>query len=439
MPERTFFLFLLHFGNNPFSEESLGSSLSANQADITKVGIARFLLVFLISGVLAAFSLFPAETHADKIEKAPATTVIMDELRDGFDWRFKVVGYGLYQRPANSLINYNNRLNIKRYEGHLDFRPDISFNFRKLAIDLKPRLNLSWSWWKEGKKDGEDDFDYTVAINYWLVRYMFTPSLFASYGREDLQWGPSYLISPSNPFRKDFKPDTPWLETPAMDYGKIIWAPNSSWSVSIISNIDKGRSKIGEPRPDDIGDFERRYAIKADFTGHQVFLSVIPSLGEYDHWEMGFYGGWNTTDATLIYGEGNVADDDFDFLIGGSFTMEMGPIIALEYYRNQNGCTDPLHECLLDAAVLENNELLKRENYILVQFVDRHIWDQVNIILRWVIGLDDHSDFTSATFEYEIGDHAKIFTRGDFYHGAGDGEFGSILEYSLTGGLEYSF
>ena len=75
-----------------------------------------------------------------------------------------------------------------------------------------------------------------VFVNEWFFRYRLTDRFFASYGRENLQWGPSFLISPSNPFIERNGKNNPYLEVPGLDYAKINWIVDSSWSAQLIAN-----------------------------------------------------------------------------------------------------------------------------------------------------------------------------------------------------------
>jgi hypothetical protein len=47
-------------------------------------------------------------------------------------------------------------------------------------------------------------------------------NLYLSYGRENLQWGPSYLFSPSNPFFHDNGRSNPKKEIPGMDFARLV-------------------------------------------------------------------------------------------------------------------------------------------------------------------------------------------------------------------------
>ena len=188
-------------------------------------------------------------------------------------------------------------------------------------------------------------------------------NLFVSYGRENLQWGPSFLFSPSNPFFQDNGRRNTYLEVPGMDFGRLVWMPASVWSLSFIANTDEGLNKTtgpgaflsSAPPPP----FERTYTIKADYTGREAYASLILSRRADDENLLGFYGGWTVSDAVLLYTEGVVSqgsrglypvEDRFSpfgasmaqahehsssldpvMLLGGSYTFESKGILTLEY------------------------------------------------------------------------------------------------------------
>jgi hypothetical protein len=362
------------------------------------------------------------------------------ELLDGFKWRFNTLGFGIYQKPeTDSVVNANNRLNINRYQAEIDLRPDFELTFRRLEMSIKPRWEFTWKKWADGGiNDGDDEFDERLFVNEWLVRFMAVEQLFLSYGRENLQWGPSYLISPSNPFNKNNGKDNPKIEVPGLDYGRAVWIPSYSWTVSFIANTDEGEEEF-------FREFDPTYALKIDYTGSDKYFSLIPSYRESGDYQLGFFGRWSATDAFLIWGEGNVlldTDDedlnsgDVKLLVGSSYTLEIGPTLTLEYYYNESGCTDAVQECIPPVGNANLDDILIRKNYLLAQYVDTNVWDALDIVVRFIWDLDDNSNRTIGIFEYEINNYVNLFAIGNYYSGNGDDEFGSILNYSIFAGVE---
>ena len=165
---------------------------------------------------------------------------LSDELVEGFDARINLVGFGTYRKVADSAVNRGNIFLIPRYQLEADFRPDFYLNFRRLDLIFKPRFEVRRLWVEDGILEGSADTEDDVFVNEWLARIRLNDMLFASYGRENLQWGPSYLLSPSNPFNRHNGRNNPELELPGMDFARLVWIPNDRWTASFIANLGEG-------------------------------------------------------------------------------------------------------------------------------------------------------------------------------------------------------
>ena len=409
---------------------------------------------------------------------------LWEELSDGFECSVRTLASGTCQDPANSTQNPDNDFfQIPRYLADLELRPDFYLNFRLLELSAKPRVNLEWRAWEEGDREGETDWDDECFVNEWLARIRVTESLFISYGRENLQWGPSYLFSPSNPFFRDNGRRNPKREVPGMDFARLVWLPGLSWTISLIANLDEGRQEF------QFIEFEKTYALKLDYTGQEAYISMILSHKEHDRNRLGVFGGWTATDALLLYGEGTIAkgtdalypekaNNPFSasmeaidnensslkgiVLIGGSYTLEMGPTLTMEYVYNSPGYSDSeakdyyslrknasdafdllgptgdLSKLTLSQTVDPGLRFLRR-NYIMFQYNHNDIWDILDLTFRWTQNIDDGSGQFISIVEYFVGEHTQLFSIGTVNSGAGDTEFGSILNYQWMIGLEYTF
>jgi len=318
---------------------------------------------------------------------SPEFEGFVSELKDGFGYVVKVLPFGTTQLPTrDSTQNPNNDfLKIPRYTGNLHLRPDFYLRYRGLRFMAKPRLEAQWRQWDEGDFAGETDTEVDTFVNEWLVSANLPGGFFVSYGRENLQWGPSYLLSPSNPFFRDNGRANPYREVPGSDFARVVWVPSSGWSFSFIANVDEGRQEfISEDfsLPPVVADFiedrlditprefEPTYALKVDYTTYRKYLSVIASYREHDRGHLGAFGGWTVSDGLLLYGEGSVSqgtdalypvevlttpmgsalafspiEDDEEslealMLVGASYTFELGPTITAEYVVNTAGYND---------------------------------------------------------------------------------------------------
>jgi len=419
----------------------------------------------------------------EKVDKAESPQ-LWDELSEGFEYSLRFLTFGTCQKVADSSQNPNNDFyQISRYSTELEIRPDLRLTFRRLDLSAKPRINLEWNAWEDGVKEGDTDWDDDWFVNEWLTRIRMTEKLFVSYGRENLQWGPCYLFSPSNPFFRDNGRSNPKQEVSGMDFARLVWLPGMSWTISFIANIDEGRQEFR------FFEFDKIYAMKLDYSGQEAYASMILSHQESDRNRLGAFGGWTATDALLIYGEGTISrgtnalypkkannpfgasmdavyDKDLSLkgtiLAGGSYTLEVGPTLTMEYVYNGTGYSDGeakayyrLRQAASDAYYLADpiQSLSKltlsqtadpklrflRRNYIMFQYNHNDIWDVLNLTFRWTQNIDDSSGQFISIVECFVGDHIQLFAIGSVNSGSEDTEFGTILDYQWMIGLEYTF
>jgi hypothetical protein len=412
-------------------------------------------------------------------------TAIQKTLSEHFSLDFRILTYGIIQEPANSNQNpENNFLQIPHYLADLEIRPDLRLNLDFLDLSAKPRMRLEYSIWREGNLKGKSEWIDDWYINEWLARLKVLQNLFISYGRENLQWGPSFLFSPSNPFFQDNGRRNPHLEVPGMDFGRWVWIPESSWTLSFIANTDEGRNKTIGPDP-----FRRAYALKVDYTGRENYGSIILSYKGDSQTFLGFFGGWTISDAILLYGEGVTAqgskalyptEDNSPFgasmqklyqddstikpilLIGGSYTFGTNGTLTVEYAYNSPGYSDAeadrfyslrrkaagaisfgglvsaLGQMTLGQTANTGLRFL-RKNYALLQYTQNNIKNSIDLTLRWTQNLDDGSGQLTGLVTYSLGKHMELFSVGTVMAGNKNTEFGSILNYQCMIGLKYTF
>ena len=443
-----------------------------------------FVTILLI--LLACFLWEPACSPAAEPGGTEETesSKLSEELKEGFEYSIRFLTSGIYQDVSNSSQNPNNDFfRIPRYLAELELRPDARLNFRRLELSVKPRLNVEWKVWEDGPRKGDDEFDDDLFINEWLARIRIAEGLFVSYGRENLQWGPSYLFSPSNPFFMDNGRGNPKREVAGMDFARLVWLPGISWTVSLIANLDEGRQEFR------YYEFDKTYAVKLDYAGQEEYAGLILSHRESDRTSLGAYGGWTATDALLLYGEGVVsrgsnalypknasnpfgasmeAEDDDDsslkgiILAGGSYTLEMGPTLTVEYVYNGPGYSNTQAEAYyrlrreasdayaLTGSISDLSRLtlsrtadpklrFLRRNYVMFQYNHTDIRDVLNLTFRWTQNMDDGSGQFTAIVECFVGDHTQLFLVGSVNSGGRDTEFRTPLGCQCMIGLEYTF
>lgn len=375
---------------------------------------------------------------------------LADELASGFYSRVNLMAYTLVQETEDSTLNPDNAAEIPRYQWVLNPRADLNLNFRNWEFALKPRAEAIWEKWEDGPRDGDDQDSSELFLTEGWVRYRPFDELTLSYGRENLQWGPSVILSLSNPFTRDNGRNNPRVEVPGLDYYRAIWIPNENWTLSTIYNYGPGRSddvegymtgqpSVGTGRLSD-EEFEKIYAVKLDYTGSSGYASIIHSYRESDQHQTGFFAGWNASDALLLYTEGNVKHEGkTGYQFGASYTLEIGPTVNVEYLRDNNGCDDePMIGCVLTGQ-FESRNVLHRQSYAMVQVTDNTSIQDLEYNIRYLRNLDDESQRFTGILEYDLTNHVQAYFTGNIFTGGDDDEFGTLLRYSVFTGVSYTF
>ena len=423
-----------------------------------------------------------ADTSASHIN---SNNPFRNELSEGFDASLRILPYASYQGVADSTQNPDNDfLRLPRFMGNMEIRPDLFLQFRKLEFSVKPRANIQRLVWENGTVNGDKDWEDDWYINEWFFKLGVTDSLFLSYGRENLQWGPSYLFSPSNPFFEDNGRMNPKMEVPGMGFARLVWVPSFKWSASFIVNTDKGR-QIFEP-----GNFHKSYAVKIDYTGSEEYAGLVLSKTEKEGYRIGAFGGWTATDAVLLYGDigfsqrndalyptedsispfgvsmlavdENSSPWNGTIMMGTSYTFMAGPTILVEYLYNDAGYSDKqargyyqlrrsacnayneygpisgISRMVLGQTVDPGMRFI-RKNYLVLQYRQNDIRDVLNLSFSWIYNVDDKGGRWIYSLEYAVGDHVQIFSIGSLNTGSADTEFRSVFDTSFMLGMEYTF
>lgn len=441
------------------------------------------LTAILVSIIFCAGERFVWADHAPA-KPDSEKSVWWESFTQGFDHNIKLLSYVAFQEPAASTQNPGNDfLKLPRYSATLEVRPDFRLILEPIDLSLKPRIHFEWEKWEHGTQDGRSSSDDDWYINEWLARIGLTDTFFISYGRENIQWGPSYLASVSNPFFSDNGKLNPKQEVRGLDFFRMVWMPSDETSLSVIANLDEGAQ-------DSIKDtFEKKYALKFDYIGSQHYMGVVLSHETGDRNRVGGFAGWTASDAVLLYAEGvlqkgspalypdsssnylgmsmedtqkNSSNLETSLLVGGTYTLEAGPTLTMEYLHNSMGYNDAqarnFYELRKDAAAVYDTpgpfkglSLLTlsgtvdtglkflRKNYIMIQCRQSEIWDVLDLGLSYIHNFDDGSKRLVPSIDYSFGDHTLLFLNGVFNIGDQDTEFGSIIRYQFMAGIEYSF
>lgn len=386
-----------------------------------------------------------------------------DELRQGFYSRINVLAFGVY----NDLSDGQRAANVLGYphnQAEIDFRPDFSVSLRRFDFGLKPRLLYA----RDRFDGGDTDHRHRGYINEAYVRFRASDEVTAILSRENLQWGPSALLSASNPFNPNNGKGNPNVELPGLDYVRLVAVPSAEWTVSLISNFRPGRlekdDQLAAPGAGFAGGrqpvppagvdyalllrepFRKTHAVKVDYTGEGYYASVIMSHRQRGANRLGMFGGWNASEALMLYAEGSVErerperrgqGDPKRLLGGGSYTLESGPTISAEYFHDSSGCTlEPLLAC---GAPPPPRLPLLRRRYALLQYVDTKLFGSVNLMLRVIRNVDDRSTLSTVNVEWELGQHTQLYLVPTFASGHDGAEFPNLPRRSVFFGASYTF
>ena len=399
---------------------------------------------------------------------------------EDFEWSFRALGFYTFQEAAASTQNPGNFfLQLPSHQATAELRPDLALDLDRLHLSAKPRLRLNR---REVKTtfDRQNNTHSEWFVNEWLARAGLTNSLFASIGRENLQWGPSYLISPSNPYFQDNGRANPKQEVAGMDFARLVWLPHEQWTVSVLANIDKGKQKFP------VRDFKKTYGAKIDYSGPESYASLILSHRSSGRNRIGGYFGRTLTDALIVYAETGAAKGSDAFypvkaanpiqgemvarkdnssieamaLAGGAYTLSAGPTLTLEYVHNTFGYTDdeanryyrlrknandtftgPLYGLsrLTLGRTADPGLRLLRRNYLMAQVMHRDMGNVLDVTFRATWNMDDGSCRLISMIEYFFNDFIQFFSIGTVNTGGSEAEFGSMVDLQWIFGVEYAW
>ncbi len=405
------------------------------------------------------------------------------KLTEGFDAQGHVLVWVTRQEPASSSQNPDNAfLHLPERRLTAEPRPDFFWANDTVDLSLKPRAKFDWQWIGEGPKEGRSDSETELWVNEWRARVQVLEPLLVSYGRENLQWGPSFLSSPSNPFFSDNGRLQLNTEVRGQDFVRLIWLMDDAWSLSAIV-------RTGEGADFDQRSLERIYALKLDWTGAASYASLIGSHEVDFGNRVGGFAGWTASDALLIYAEaviqrgsqgrypspaaspfGRELNDDrtdssrleTQTLVGGGYTLVTGATITLEYLYNSAGydSTDAkaYYHLRQQAAkafrtpgpttglatrilgqTIDPGLNFQRRHYLLLQYVNPDIGDRLSLTGRCTLNLEDRSTRLYGSMVYSLNDHLEVYTTVLVNSANDRTEFGSLFHYQWTVGLTYAF
>lgn len=399
-----------------------------------------------------------ADTAASPLPDVPWEARLLTTAREewGCDHRgtlqFSTLGL-LLSEQAQSLIpkRWTPAAAIHAAEVRLDLKAAPT---SWLDLGLDPRLRLTSSQFAGGDFAGASE----VYLGGWRVQVRPTEDTQLAWSRQNLQWGPSYLTSPSNPFGGSNGKNLPSAELPNMTYLKAAWIPADRWSVSALANVVGTRTPRTPTLPSlnlppllsrlsagsRAGDrFEPTCALKNDFTFDRRTFSAVVSQRGADDPRIGAYGSWNVSDAMILYAEGATdAQSDHDLLAGATYTFADGSFVALEYYFNGGAADDGAASGGLlggtTAATMVSGGFASR-NYVLAQYVTSEFITDTTLAARWIINLNQRCHRLALQADYDLGDQTVLFANVVADVGDESDEYGAQLQVIATVGLNLLF
>lgn len=350
----------------------------------------------------------------------------------------RVLALFVNQDLTQTPLNPANALALPDQSMQLHLRADFYYHRKDLDIVAKPRVILDQSEIPRPFPFLGDEQTEEAFLNEWYLRYRLDDRFTMSAGRENLQWGPSFLLSPSNPFLGINGRQRPQFEVPGLDYVRLVWVPSTAWSVSAIVNV-------GEGRLDTFGTFRETQALKLDWTGERRSASLIASHREGGEDVFGFYGLASLSDAQLLYTEGSIEDGDLSLLVGSSYTFRDGEVLAVEYFRDGRGLLSLGGEIVGSSASATSLSMAgvpvssRDQDFVLVQYSDVAHQGDFKWTLRMDQALDDDGARYIALLNYEVSDDFEIFLNGSVNDGGARSNFGALVENVFVLGGKRTF
>jgi hypothetical protein len=403
----------------------------------------------------------------------------------GFSWNIRTLLSAEAHYPAHSSQNPGNAfLHLHRYAGTFELRPDLFYDSAAFDAVFKPRFTSTSRWREDGAAKDERDNLTKAFVNEWRVQAKPLSSLFVSFGKEKMLWGPSFLASPSNILFRDIERANPKAEVEGKYLARAMYLPNAAVTITAFSETQR------DDAPAQVNDNPVR-AVKADWVGSNAALSFVGYFKRDDRFRFASYGQWTASDAVLLYYDGIVSKgadalyptadpanplggtftERYDgsgrlfatAVAGGAYTFLSGSTVSLEFLYNGQGygdadaaeyyrLRDRAGDHFFDGGALSalssrtlgqtaNTGLpFLRRYYLMGQYQVCEIGDVLDIIVRYTHGLEEHAGQASTIIEWKLSDRVEFFNVNMMSIDCGrDTEFNAFLDRSFMAGIEVHF
>lgn len=439
--------------------------------------------VIVTAFIILSPCLWSLQVSAQEDEQAVLSqhSTLPELIRSGFSYKLHALMFLDVRYPGHSTQNPENAfLRLHRYSGEIHLRPDFFLETPLISSVFKPRLISYYRKWEDGVMKNEADDHTRAYVNEWLMQLKPHPSLFVSFGKEKLLWGPSFMLSPSNILFKDTEKANPKREIEGKHLIKLTGLPGSVLTFTGIYETQNDESAPNRPVR----------ALKVDIMGSSFQTSFIGYLQQKDRFRLGSFGQVTASDALVLYYDGIIsrgADTLYpvedqahplggEFIrkhdrsgrlfaavtAGGSYTLLSGATLTAEllynsagyntaeaarYYRIRknaaghlfdNDAISGLSRKTLFETYNAGSSFLRRY-YLMLQFQQREIRNVLDLIVRYTHSMDENSGQFSTILEWRLSDRIQLFNINTVGVGRRETEFKSILSKSFLVGLELHF
>lgn len=438
----------------------------------------------------------PTDLHHVRLDRSISSSVEkgLDEVAkiwQNVEHDIRAVTFVDFEQPSMTNTNPGNLVyNLPETIGYIELRPDFAYEIEKpnFILGIKPRFTVNWEHFASGVERGSNEYSIRVFINEFAAEVReIVPGLSFTVERDNLQWGPAYLGSPSNIFFRDNGRTEPLFEIHGADFFDVLWAPVDLFSISYIDNFGDGAQE-----PQDFGpfqSFERSQVLKFDFLFPSSAISLIVGNRDDDRAMFGVFGQWTAADAILVYFDsafrrgssalypvleednpvgGLFAPTKFDqntifpeVLVGASYTTNQnftfygeylyyGPGYSKNESREFNTLVDRAAELVLQVPPNELTELgfntLGAAFFNKLRWRGRHqglfqltkSFGDLALVSHNVFDLLDQSGYLFVSATYTHRRHVFVGT-AQYYFGDESSEYRSIFDYEFTVGYQYLF
>ncbi len=406
-------------------------------------------------------------------------------ISDGFSANLRALSFVEAQFPALSTQNPENAfLHLHRYSAAFELRPDLYYDGPAASAVFKPRFTSTWRWWEDGAPEDERDRLTKAFVNEWRVQAAPHGALFLSIGKEKLLWGPAFLASPSNILFENAEKTDPKAEVEGRHLAKMLYLSSGEVTITALTGTERDDAVTQ-------GSDDPLRAVKLDWVGASAAVSLVGYARRDGRLRLGSYGQWTASDGLLLYYDGIVtrgtdglypsadpvdplggqlverydgsrrlyptvvAGGGYTFLSGSTVSMEFlynrpgyGDTDAEEYYRLRAEAGDHYFDggplAGLSSRMLggtaETGLLYLRRYYLMGQYQVREAGEVMDLIVRYVHGIEERAGQASAIIEWKLTDRLQLFSVAMMSIDRGKTtEFNAVLDRRFLAGVEHHF